>query len=222
MNNLDGMFSLLLACIELVFIINLMVFAEKNTINRYVIGIIALLLGYQFIEFLICNIGLQRQIFIYLAFLDITLLPPLSLYTVLKFSARDSYLSKLVFIPALFFIVYYPFVLDQFSVTKCTVLYASYHYPLGELYGIFYYLPIIFSIIILNKKWGAETDPLQKSLTRTFLFGFLLTFIPSMILAIAIPTFLTAVESLLCKLAFVLASFLFYFALKNKHKLERK
>jgi len=222
MNKYDGIVSLLFACIEIIYLINLLVFSEKNSINKLVIGIIALLFGYQFIEFLICFVGLQKQIFIYLAFLDITLLPPLCLYTVLKFSARETHFSKFVFIPALFFIVYYPFVLDQFAVTKCTVLYASYHYPLGELYGIFYYLPIIFSIIILNKKWGAETDPLQKSLTRTFLFGFLFTFIPSMILAIAIPTFLTAVESLLCKLAFVFASFLFYFALKNKHKLERK
>lgn len=222
MNKLDGIVSLLIACIEIIYSINLLIFAEKNSVNKLVIGIITLLFGYQFIEFLICNVGLQKQIFIYLAFLDITLLPPLSLYTVLRFSARESQFGKLVFIPALFFIVYYPFVLDQFAVTKCTVLYASYHYPLGELYGIFYYLPIIFSIIILNKKWGAETGVLQKSLTRTFLFGFLFTFIPSMILAIAIPAFLTAVESLLCKLAFVFASFLFYFTLKNKHNIERK
>lgn len=222
MNKLDGIMSLLIACIEIIYVINLLIFSEKNSINKLVIGIVTLLLGYQFIEFLICNVGLQKQIFIYLAFLDITLLPPLSLYTVLKFSARESHFSKLVFIPALFFIVYYLFVLSQFAVTKCTVLYASYHYPLGELYGIIYYLPIIFSIIILNKKWGAETDPLQKSLTRTFLFGFLFTFVPSMVLAIAIPAFITAVESLLCKLAFIFASFLFYFALKNKHNIERK
>ncbi len=216
MESLDGIVSLLIACIELLYIINLLIFAEKNSINKLVIGIIFLLFGYQFIEFLICFVGLQKQILIYLAFLDISLLPPLGLYTVIKFSAKESQYSKLVFIPALFFIIYYPFVIEQFAVTKCTVLYASYHYPLGELYGIFYYLPIIFSMIILNKKWGAETDPLQKTLTRTFLFGYLFTFIPSMILAIAIPTFLTAVDSLLCKLAFVFATFLMIFVLKNK------
>ncbi|MBI5730847.1 MAG: hypothetical protein HY963_06895 [Ignavibacteriales bacterium] len=214
--NLDGIISLLIACVELVYIINLLIFAKKNSINKLVIGMIFLLFGYQVIEFLICFVGLQKQILIYLAFLDISLLPPLGLYTVIKFSAKESQYSKLVFIPALFFIIYYPFVIDQFAVTKCTVLYASYHYPLGELYGIFYYLPIIFSMIILNKKWGAETDPLRKTLTRTFLFGYLFTFIPAMILAIAIPTFLTAVDSLLCKLAFVFATFLMIFVLKNK------
>jgi len=216
--NLDGIVSLLIACIELLYIVNLLIFAEKNSINRLVIGMILLLFGYQFIEFLICFVGFKKQIFIYLALLDITLLPPLGLYTVIKFSARESQFSKLVFIPALFFIIYYPFVIDQFAVTKCTVLYASYHYPLGDLYGIFYYLPIIFSMIILNKKWGSETDPLKKSLTRTFLFGYLFTFIPSMILAIAIPVFITAVDSLLCKLAFIFATFLMIFVLKNKTK----
>ncbi|TSA30448.1 MAG: hypothetical protein D4R68_00710 [Ignavibacteriales bacterium] len=213
---LDGIISLLIACVELLYIINLLIFAKKNSINKLVIGMISLLFGYQFIEFLICFVGLQKQILIYLAFFDISLLPPLGLYTVIKFSAKESQYSKLVFIPALFFIIYYPFVIEQFAVTKCTVLYASYHYPLGDLYGIFYYLPIIFSMIILNKKWGAETDPLQKTLTRTFLFGYLFTFIPSMILAIAIPAFITAVDSLLCKLAFVFATFLMIFVLKNK------
>ncbi|MCX6174348.1 MAG: hypothetical protein NTZ27_06325 [Ignavibacteriales bacterium] len=213
---LDGIISLLIACVELLYIINLLIFAKKNSINKLVIGMIFLLFGYQFIEFLICFVGLQKQILIYLAFFDISLLPPLGLYTVIKFFAKESQYSKLVFIPALFFIIYYPFVIEQFAVTKCTVLYASYHYPLGDLYGIFYYLPIIFSMIILNKKWGAETDPLQKTLTRTFLFGYLFTFIPSMILAIAIPAFITAVDSLLCKLAFVFATFLMIFVLKNK------
>jgi hypothetical protein len=214
--NLDGIISLLIACIELVYIINLLIFAEKNSVNKFVIGLVALLFGYQFIEFLICFVGLQTQIFIYLAFLDISLLPPLGLYTALLYAGKLRSYHKFVFIPALFFIIYYPFVLDQFVVAKCTVLYASYHYPLGELYGIFYYLPIIATMIILNKKWGAETSPKQKMLTRTFFFGYIFTFIPAMIFAIVFPAFIFSVESLLCKLAFVFATFLTIFALKNK------
>ncbi|NJD21635.1 MAG: hypothetical protein FIA82_03045 [Melioribacter sp.] len=214
--NLDGIISLLIACIELLYIINLLIFAEKNSINKLVIGMISLLFGYQLIEFFICFAGLQKQIFIYLAFLDISLLPPLGLYTVLKFTGKLKSHHKYIFIPALFFIVYYPFVLDQFAVTKCTVLYAAYHYPMGPLYATFYYLPIIGSMIILNKKWGRETDPKQKSVTRLFFFGYLFTFMPAMIIALFIPSFITAVESLLCKLAFIFATFLMFFVLKNK------
>ncbi|MEW6195621.1 MAG: hypothetical protein AB1521_10750 [Bacteroidota bacterium] len=218
MENLDGTISLLIACIEFLFIINLLIFAEKNVVNKLILGTITLLFGYQFLEFLICFVGLKQQVIIYLAFLDITLLPPLGLYTVLKYSNKLKSYHKYIFIPALFFIIYYPFVLDQFAVTKCTVLFASYNYPLGPFYATFYYLPIIGSMIILNKKWGGETDKKKKALTRIYLFGYLFTFLPSMIIAIFFPVFVTAVESLLCKMAFVLALFLTLFVLKNNSK----
>lgn len=214
--NLDGTISLLIACIELVYLINLLIFAEKNSVNKFAIGLVTVLFGYQFIEFMICYLGLQKQIFIYLAFLDISLLPPLGLYTALKYAGKLKSHHKFVFLPALFFIVYYPFVLDQFVVAKCTVLYASYHYPLGELYATFYYLPIIATMIILNKKWGADTDLKQKALTRLLFFGYIFTFIPAMIFAIFFPSFIFSVESLLCKLAFIFATFITIFALKNK------
>lgn len=216
MMNLDGAVSLLISCLELGYIINLLIFAKKNPVNKLVTGMIALLFGYQFLEFLICFAGLKSQFVIYLAFLDITLLPPLGLYTVLLYADKLGKHHKLIFIPALFFIVFYLFVLDQFAVTKCTVLYASYHYPLGPLYATFYYLPIIGSLIILNKKWGGETDVKKKSLTRLFFFGYLFTFLPAMIIAIFFPAFVNAVESLLCKMAFIFATFLALFVMKNK------
>lgn len=216
MEKIDGLVSLLIACIELLFIINLFLFAKKNTVNKLVIAQLILLFCYQLFEFLICFAGLTDQVIIYFALLDITLLPPLGLYTVLLYAGKLRNYHKLIFLPALFFIIYYPFAIDQLAVTKCTVLYASYYYPLGPFYATFYYLPIIGSMIILNKKWGAESEPYKKSLTRLYLFGYLFTFIPAMVIAIFIPSFVFAVESLLCKLAIVLATFLTIFALKNK------
>jgi hypothetical protein len=216
MNSFDGIVSLLVACIELVIVINLLIFAEKNATNKLSIGMLALLFGYQFLEFLICSVGLQSQLIIYFAFFDITLLPPLGLYTVLEYSGKLKNYHKYVFVPALFFIIYYPFVLNQFAVTKCTVLYASYNYPLGSFYAVCYYLPVLATMLILNKKWGSDTDPRQKKNTRLFFFGYLFTFLPAMIIALLIPSFIIAVESLLCKMAFVLAVFVFIFVLKNR------
>jgi len=215
--NFDGIISLFIACIELVFIINLLIFASKSTLNKLLILQLVVLFIYQLLEFFICSLGFKHQTIIYLAFLDITLLPPIGLYTVLLYAGKLKNYHKYIFIPALFFIVYYLFVIDQFAVTKCTVLYASYHYPLGQFYATFYYLPIIGSMIILNKKWGNDTDAKQKSLTRLFFFGYIFTFIPAMIIALFVPSFINAVESLLCKLAFVLAVFLSLFILKNKN-----
>lgn len=214
--NLDGIISLLIAVFEFVFIINALVFGKKNLVNKHTIAILILLCGYQFLEFLICYAKIQSQLIVYFAFLDITLLPPLGLYTSLLFAGKLKNYHKLIFIPALFFIILYAVMIDEFAVTKCAVLYASYHYPYVNLYATFYYLPIIGSIIILNKKWGAETDMYKKMLTRTHFFGYVFTFIPAMIFAIFFPTFIKAIESLLCKMAFVLATFLFIFILKNK------
>lgn len=214
--NFDGIISLLIACIELVYIINALIFSKKNLVNKFTIAILVLLFGYQFLEFLICFVGLKNQIVIYFAFFDITFLPPLGLYTSLLFAGKLKNYHKLVFIPAIIFVVLYAFLIGQLAVTKCTVLYASYHYPLGNFYATFYYLPIIGSMIILNKKWGYETDTKKKMLTRTHFFGYAFTFIPAMIFAIFFPTFINAVESLLCKMAFMLATFLFVFVIKNK------
>jgi len=216
METLDGAVSLLIACIELLFIINLFLFAKKSTVNKLVIAQLILLFGYQLLEFLICFVGFHDQLIIYLALFDITLLPPLGLFTVLLYAGKLKNHHYLIFIPAIFFVIYFPIVIDSLAVTKCTVLYATYNYPLGPLYATFYYLPIIGAMIILNKKWGSDTDSKQKSLTRFYFFGYLYTFLPGMIFAIFFPTFVEAVESLLCKLAFVLSIFLTIFVLKNK------
>jgi hypothetical protein len=139
---------------------------------------------------------------------------------VLTYDKKDSLYNFLIFVPALFFIVYYPFVIKKFVITKCTVLYASFHYPLGDLYGIFYYLPIIATMILLYRKWKSEINIDQKTLTRIYLLGYLCTFLPAMIIILTVPTFINSVESILCKFAFILAIFLTYFALKNKNKPE--
>ena len=59
--NWNGTISLLFASIELLLIINLFVFAEKNTFNKYAIAIVTLLFGYQLIEFLLCFAEIQNQ-----------------------------------------------------------------------------------------------------------------------------------------------------------------
>src|SRR4030042_6604262 len=103
MENLNGIVSLLIACIELGFIVNLLIFAEKNYLNKLVITLIGFLFGYQLIEFLICFVELQSSVFVYVAFLDVSFLSPLGLLVVLRFNNIKSKFFYLIFIPALFF-----------------------------------------------------------------------------------------------------------------------
>ncbi len=147
METWNGIVSLLIACIEFLLLFNLIVFIEKNRVNIIAMIMITLLASYQAMEFLMCQVGLQAPIFPYLAFVIIGFLPPLNLLLTLTLTKNLNLNTKtfLIFIPAIAFSIYYLFVIPEFAVTSCAVLYASYHYPLGDLYGAFYYLPILIS-----------------------------------------------------------------------------
>ncbi|RPI66769.1 MAG: hypothetical protein EHM47_16070, partial [Ignavibacteriales bacterium] len=148
----DGIISLFIACIEILLLVNLFIFSEKNRTNIIIYFIIAFLTGYQVFEFLLCGADINSSYAAYLAFVDISFLPPLNLLLILSVIKSRSKINYLIFIPAVFFVVYYLFFIDQFKVVKCTVLYAVYNYPSGDLFGFFYYLPILISFIILLKK----------------------------------------------------------------------
>lgn len=216
----DGLVSLIFSIIELVFIIILFLKSEKNRVNKLSILLLILLFGYQFMEYLICGVGLNSSFMVYLAFVDISFLPPLALYIILQYWDHKSKRYLLLFVPAIFFSVYYPLVIDQFVVTKCTVMYAAYNYPLGFLYGIFYYTPILILILFILFKLKTDKSDRRIYLSKVLLWGYLIAFIPGVFITRFIPGMLAAVESILCKFAFLLAIFIIYFVLKNKIKTD--
>ncbi len=147
--NWNGTVSLLIVCLEFLLLFNLVIFAEKNRLNKIAITMVALLAAYQTMEFLMCQVELLSSFFPYFAFVIISFLPPLNLILTLSLTYTLTRRSYLVFIPAIIFTIYYTFIIPEFVVTSCTVLYATYHYPLGDLFGFFYYMPILISIILL-------------------------------------------------------------------------
>lgn len=220
MNNWNGIASLLIACLELIFIINLLIFSEKNKLNWTIIGIVFLLFGYQAIEYLICGIGLSISFMAYLAFVDITFLPPLNLFFVLMLLKMKRQFLSIIFLPAIFFVIYYSFMIEKFEIVKCTVLYATYNYPLGNLYGFFYYLPLITSFILLSKELKAKSNVVTSISLKILFYSHLSLIIPvaiAFILATLDFTLLRdSIESILCKIAFLYCLGIVYFALNNK------
>ena len=219
MNNLDGIVSLFLACIEIVLFVNMLVFADKNRINVLIFVIIFLLAGYQILEYFICGISIKSSFMAFLAFADISLLPPLSFILVLTYLQIKSWSKWLIFIPALFFIIYYSGEIDKFAVVKCTVIYATYHYPLGTLYGVFYYLPIFVSFFLLVNgiRKGIPVTIKQTKLLLTGHYFIIIPVVTSFILLLLNLTgLLNNIESILCKFAFGYAVILAFFALNNR------
>jgi len=219
--NWNGTVSLLIACFEFLLLFNLLVFAEKNKLNKIAIIMIALLAAYQTMEFLMCQVELQSAYFPYFAFAIISFLPPLNLIIVLtlKPELELKLLNKIIFLPAIFFIFYYSFTIPQFAVTSCNILYATYHYPLGDLFGFFYYLPILISIILLIRFIKNENDKKKKLIGKVLLFSFLFVSIPPLLGFILMfagsYSLISAIESIMCKFAFVYALCLTFICIYN-------
>lgn len=219
--NFDGIVSLLIACIEWILLINLLIFVKKDKINTIALIMIALLAGYQTMEFLMCNVGLTKPFYPYIAFLIISYLPPLHLMLVLHLTRKFKLNKKnhWLFIPALFFSVYYLFFIPQFEVAKCTVLYASYHYPLGDLYGFFYYMPILVSMIILIRVIPKTEDKKFKLNYKVLLYSTIFISLPVVtgfaLMFAGSYTIISSIESIMCKFAFVYALSLSFITLYN-------
>lgn len=219
--NFDGIVSLLIACIEWILLVNLLIFAKKDNINVIALIMISLLAGYQTMEFLMCNLGLSTPVFPYIAFVIISYLPPFNLLLVLKITGniRFDWKTFLIFIPALFFTIYYLFNISEFEVAKCTVLYASYHYPLGDLYGFFYYLPILLSILILIKSISGTQDKRMKLIMKVILYASIFISLPVIagfgLMFAGSYTLISSMESIMCKFAFVYALSLSFLVLYN-------
>jgi len=220
LNNWNGTVSLFIACVELVLLINVFIFAERNKIYYLVIGIISLLMFYQAFEFIMCNLGFDSSFHAFLAFADISFLPPLGLYFILSFyNYRSKYLI-LVFLPALFFVIYYATIINQFNVNACTVFYAIYKYPQGDLYGFFYYTPVLITMFFLIRGIRKAKDQKVVHLSKVLLSAYVLISIPVMIAFIFAffgrMTLVHSIVSIMCKFAVLLAFAVTYFALNNK------
>lgn len=217
--NWNGTVSLLIACLEFLLLFNLLIFAEKNRLNKIAITMVALLAIYQTMEFLMCQVEPQDSFFPYFAFIIISFLPPLNLILTLSLTHTLTRKAYLFFIPAILFSIYYTFVIPEFVVTSCTVLYATYNYPLGDLYGFFYYLPILISIILLAMFVKKGSDKVKRLIGKVLLFGAIFISIPPVLgftLMIAGSySLISAMESVMCKFAFVHALCLAFACIYN-------
>ena len=221
MNNWNGTVSLLIACFEFLLLFNLLIFAEKNRLNKIAITMIALLAAYQTMEFLMCQVELQSSFFPYFAFIIISFIPPLNLILVLTLTRNLNLTLPIlsIFIPAIIFSIYYTFIIPDFAVTSCTVLYATYHYPLGDIYGFFYYLPILISIILLAIFVKKENEKKKKLIGKVLLFGAIFISIPPVLgfslMFAGSYSLISAMESVMCKFAFVYALCLSFICIYN-------
>ena len=218
MDAYSGIISLFIACLEIVFLINLLIFSEKNSENKLIIVIILLLFSYQFMEFIMCYSGNNSPLLVYFSFVIISFLPPLVLSLVLTIKKVSYRLTLLIFLPAISLLIYYFFLRTSFEISSCTLLFAAYEMPLGDLYGVVYYSPVIISIYLLSKMVYNPIYVEKKINLLIMLWGLLLTFIPVALIIALFPFLIDYVESFFCKAASIIALTLTIYAMRNSSK----
>lgn len=213
MNNYSGILSLLIFCIELFLIINVFYFS-KSKYKNLSLTILVLLALYQFFEFFICIMNLKWGLVVYLAFVTISFLPPTGLLLLMKVNKIEIKKFKgLIFAPAIFFIIYYLFNVNKFYVQKCSIIFASYSYPLEFLYGLFYYIPIAVALYIGIRNYFLTDDKKLKKQNLILVLGYLIFLVPTIITLLIHTDSINFIESLMCKFAFGLSLIISYFAL---------
>jgi hypothetical protein len=175
---------------------------------------------YQLLEWVMCGLRLDFHLNAFFAFAVISFLPPLGLFFVLIFYKYHSKFFVLIFLPAVAFIIYYSTIIDRFNVNSCTVFYAIYKYPNGNIYGLFYYLPILITIGFLIRGFSKSTDKTIIQLSKILLTAYILISLPVIIAFILAllneELLLHGIVSVMCKFALLLAIGLTYFAINYK------
>ncbi len=212
----DGTVSFYLSILE--FILFAVTLSQRKKHPSILIAalMIIFLAGYQLCETLMCRFGLAGHLIPYLALLDISFLPPLSLFLAYRFWEVKSNVPYIFFLPIMFFIIFYGIQMENMQIVKCTPFFAMYHYPLGDLYGFFYYAPVILTMIFFGKKIRNEKFTLRRSFAVIILGSYIFISVPVLTAFIAKANgnivLLSAVESMMCKSASVLAIVLTYVA----------
>lgn len=219
LSDFNGYLSLFIACIEILLFVNLIVFAKKNFLNKTAMLIICLLFTYQLFEFFQCSFNILSSFYAYLSFIVISFLPPLILLFILRMWNKNSKLQYLFFIPAVFFSIYYSTHIESFKIYSCTPFSVAYNYPLGDLFGIFYYLPLIIGMIFLIIKIFGKNDKPKIKSSLVLLISLIITSFPVFIAFglnfLEIYSLLEVVESVMCKFALSTALGLTFVALNN-------
>lgn len=179
---------------------------------------------YQALEFIMCGLGSDSSYTAFLAFTDISFLPPLGLFFVLSFYNYQSKYFVLLFLPAIAFILYYSTIINQFTVNTCTVFYVIYKYPLGDLYGFIYYTPIVITMGLLFRGIKRSAEKKVVHLSKVLLTSYVLIAIPVIIAFILVflnqTMLIQSIVSVMCKFAVILSIALTYFALNNRRPNE--
>ena len=216
---LPGALSFIFFLVELAMLVIMLINNRHHPFFWTICVIMVLLQVYQLIEFLICQ-GISVNITGRLAFTAISFLPPTGYYLSAKMVGWKHKDYLFWFGIGIAFSLF--FILSPVSIVlvDCNPFYAVYAYPLGDYYGIFYFANIFLAIALIAVKMKKKQDPNVRSKSWWTILGYLSFLIPMglFVFFINVP-FGTAVPSIMCKYAIVVAILLFVYSFQYDDKI---
>ena len=178
MEEFHGLFSLLVACIELVLAINLLVFGGRNS-KSYLIAASALLLFIgQLVEFSACYFGYSNTLLTYVAVISFWFFAAALLETAAGMQGFSGKAVKLVYIPLIAYAFYLPLHLESLRISGCTIFHAEYSYP-GEYLTIAYFAVCITAALAVLFFGHSKTDEKNKKYFIAVSAGIIAAYLPS-------------------------------------------
>ena len=211
----DGILSLILFGIEFVLLIIICVKNRDHPQFWIIFTIMLLLQTYQLSEFLLC-IGVAQNIVVRLAISIITFLPPTGyLLTIRVLQCKRRFILLIYYLSLLFGAMlsfYYLFVDKTIVLQDCNPIYAIYQIGFPILYGVYYYLVILFALLVIFYQIIFKGILKHNLKGLLVLIGYLSFLLPMAITLIVDPLLISAISSIMCKYAILLAIILLIFS----------
>ncbi|MHA1561592.1 MAG: hypothetical protein ACTSPA_05650 [Promethearchaeota archaeon] len=217
----DGILSLILFGIELILLIIICAKNRDHPQFWIIFTIMLLLQTYQLIEFLLC-IGVAQNIVVRLAISIITYLPPTGyLLTIRVMQCKRKFVQIIYYLSLLFAVIlsfYYLFVDTTIVLQDCNPLYAVYQIGFSLLYGVYYYLVLFISLLVIFYQIIFKGVLKHKIKGLLVLIGYISFLLPMAITLIVDPLLIPAISSIMCKYAILLAIMLLIFSFYRENE----
>lgn len=216
-----GLVSLILFFIELGLLIIIIVKNQTHPQFRIIAAIMILLQVYQLMEFFLC-IGMNEGIVGKLALITITFLPPFGHLLVLRALKKHWFDIYLWFAFGIGFAIYYSVIPNSLMVLDCNPFYATYFFPLGNLYTAYYFGVILWSLILLIFYLFRTKATFLVRRDLYVLTGYIAFLLPMIFTYWLFEESRNSVTSILCKYAILLAVTLFIYSFQNQQDMTEE
>jgi len=217
---LPGLISLIFFIIEFVFLIFIILKNRSHPQFVWIVLLIIFLQVYQLMEFLMC-VGVSPNVIGRLGLVSITFLPPLGVLLAADVINLKHWVNWVGILCGFALSFYYLIVPNAFDLQTCNPFYAVYTYPLGNLYGIFYFGFIGWALILIGIGWIVNNKQKRKYMSKKatlVLVGYLSFLLPMAITVVVDFSTSSAVPSIMCKYALLLATTLLIFSFQHERE----